>query len=129
MQEVRMVLNLHGKVHTDDNSVRQVLDYTLVADIIASTEHPHFDRWDQIFASPSISSLTIFSSQDSTGTSNDAGAVETVKSLGPTITCTITAHHLFLIVDDWAGQSFHYCKPVAKFPDDREALREVIREG
>ena len=56
-------------------------------------------------------------------------AVDTVKSLGPTVACTITAHHLSLIVDDWAGQPFYYCKPVAKFPDDREALREVIREG
>jgi dihydroorotase len=32
-------------------------------------------------------------------------------------------------VDDWAGQSWNYCKPVAKYHDDREALREVIREG
>lgn len=55
--------------------------------------------------------------------------METVKSLGPTVACTITAHHLALTVDDWAGQSWNYCKPVAKFPDDREALREVIREG
>ena len=43
--------------------------------------------------------------------------------------CTITAHHLALTVDDWAGQSWGFCKPVAKYPDDREALREVIREG
>ena len=56
-------------------------------------------------------------------------AVETVKSLGSTVACTITAHHLALTVDDWAGQSWNYCKPVAKFPDDREALRKVIREG
>jgi len=56
-------------------------------------------------------------------------AVEAVKSCGPTVACTITAHHLALTADDWAGQSFHYCKPVAKFPDDREALRAVIREG
>ena len=56
-------------------------------------------------------------------------AVEAVKSLGPTVACTITAHHLALTVDDWAGQSWNFCKPVAKFPDDREALREVIREG
>lgn len=56
-------------------------------------------------------------------------AVEMVKSLGPTVGCSITAHHLELIVDDWAGQGFHFCKPVAKFPDDREALREIVREG
>jgi len=56
-------------------------------------------------------------------------AVEVVKTLGDTVACTITAHHLALTVDDWAGQSFHFCKPVAKFPDDRSALQEVIREG
>jgi dihydroorotase len=56
-------------------------------------------------------------------------AVEAIKSLGPTVACTITAHHLALTVDDWAGQSWNYCKPVAKFPDDRAALHEVIREG
>jgi len=55
--------------------------------------------------------------------------VETVKSLGATVACTITAHHLALTVDDWAGQSWNYCKPVAKFPDDREALRQVIQDG
>jgi dihydroorotase len=56
-------------------------------------------------------------------------AVEAVESLGSTVACTITAHHLALTVDDWAGQSWNYCKPVAKFPDDRNALREIIREG
>ncbi|EED80766.1 predicted protein [Postia placenta Mad-698-R] len=54
---------------------------------------------------------------------------ECVKSLGDTVACTITAHHLVLTVDDWAGQSWNFCKPVAKFPDDRQALRDVIKEG
>lgn len=56
-------------------------------------------------------------------------AVETVKSLGSTVACTITAHHLAMTVDDWAGQSWNYCKPVPKYPSDREALRNVILEG
>lgn len=56
-------------------------------------------------------------------------AVEAVKALGDTVGCTITAHHLALTVDDWAGQGFHFCKPVAKYPDDRAALQEIIREG
>ncbi|CAG8740390.1 13017_t:CDS:2, partial [Acaulospora colombiana] len=55
-------------------------------------------------------------------------AVDTVKRLGSTVACTITAHHLALTVDDWAGQSFNFCKPVAKYPDDREALRAVVKE-
>lgn len=56
-------------------------------------------------------------------------AVEAVKACGPTVACTITVHHLDLTVDDWAGQSWNFCKPVAKYPDDRQALREVIKEG
>lgn len=56
-------------------------------------------------------------------------AVEAVKQCGPTVACTITAHHLSLTVDDWAGQSWNFCKPVAKYPDDRQALRDVVKEG
>lgn len=56
-------------------------------------------------------------------------AVEIVKSLGPTVGCTITIHHLQLIVDDWAGCCHNFCKPVAKFPHDRDALRQVILDG
>ncbi|KAJ2822143.1 dihydroorotase [Coemansia erecta] len=51
------------------------------------------------------------------------------KSLGDTVACTITAHHLFITVDDWAGQPHHFCKPVAKFPSDRDALQEVAKSG
>lgn len=56
-------------------------------------------------------------------------AVDLVKSFGDTVGCTITIHHLVLTVDDWAGQCHHFCKPVAKFPHDREALRDVILQG
>ncbi|KAA1068497.1 hypothetical protein PGT21_023405 [Puccinia graminis f. sp. tritici] len=56
-------------------------------------------------------------------------AIEAVRACGPTVACTITLHHLSLTIDDWAGNGLNYCKPVAKSPDDREALRQVIREG
>ncbi len=56
-------------------------------------------------------------------------AVEAVKSCGDTVACTITAHHLALTVDDWAGQAWNFCKPVAKYPDDRLALREIVAQG
>ena len=52
-----------------------------------------------------------------------------MQSLGPSVACTITAHHLELVVDDWAGQPHHFCKPVAKYHHDRDALRAVVREG
>ncbi|KAI8868505.1 Dihydroorotase homodimeric type [Ramicandelaber brevisporus] len=57
-------------------------------------------------------------------------AVEAVKACGDTVACTITAHHLMITVDDWAGGLVHsYCKPVAKYPADRDALRSVVRDG
>lgn len=56
-------------------------------------------------------------------------AVDMVSSLGDTVGCTITVHHLTLIVDDWAGQCHHFCKPVAKFPHDRKALQDIILSG
>ncbi len=55
-----------------------------------------------------------------------AAAVACVKELGEKVGATITAHHLDLIVDDWAGRNHNYCKPVAKYPHDRDALREVV---
>lgn len=58
-----------------------------------------------------------------------AKAVETVKSLSENVAATITLHHLALTVDHVVGNAFHYCKPVAKTPKDREALRQVIRDG
>jgi dihydroorotase len=58
-----------------------------------------------------------------------AAAVETVKSLGDTVGCTITVHHLSLVVDDWAANRHNFCKPVAKTPEDRKALQDVVKEG
>ena len=58
-----------------------------------------------------------------------AAAVECVKSLGDTVAATITAHHLDLTIDEWAGKNHNFCKPVAKYPHDRAALRQVVIDG
>lgn len=45
---------------------------------------------------------------------------------------TITLHHLLITLDDVAGgmlQPHLFCKPIAKRPEDREALRKVALEG
>jgi dihydroorotase len=45
---------------------------------------------------------------------------------------TITLHHLMITLDDVAGgmlQPHLFCKPIAKRPEDREALREVALNG
>lgn len=58
-----------------------------------------------------------------------AAAVEAVEKCGPNVVGTITAHHLFLIVDDWAGDPINFCKPVAKLPGDRIALLKAATSG
>ncbi|KUJ15595.1 Dihydroorotase [Mollisia scopiformis] len=56
-------------------------------------------------------------------------AIEAVKECGPNVVGTITPHHLFLTIDDWADDPFCYCKPVAKLPRDREALLKAAVSG
>lgn len=58
-----------------------------------------------------------------------AAAIKAVKSCGSNVAATITAHHLFMIVDDWAGDPHSFCKPVAKLPSDRRALLETAASG
>jgi dihydroorotase len=112
MQDVDMVLNLHGEVPSDASANIHVIN-------AEPSFLPHLRKLHAYFPR-----LRIVLEHATT-----RAAVEAVKSLGSTVACTITAHHLALTVDDWAGQSWNYCKPVAKFPDDRNALREIIREG
>lgn len=58
-----------------------------------------------------------------------AAAIKAVKACGPNVGATITAHHLFMIVDDWAGDPHCFCKPVAKLPSDRRALLQTVVSG
>lgn len=78
-----------------------------------------------------------------------AAAVEAVKKCGPTVagtsnstphriyhlceycltTTVVTAHHLSIIIDSWAGDPFCFCKPVAKTPADRDALLRAAASG
>ncbi|KAK4503856.1 hypothetical protein PRZ48_004771 [Zasmidium cellare] len=58
-----------------------------------------------------------------------AAAINAVKSCGDTVAATITAHHMFITVDDWAGDPHCFCKPVAKNPSDRKALLETAISG
>ncbi|KAF8341494.1 Dihydroorotase [Cantharellus anzutake] len=112
MEEEGLVLNLHGEVPSDPESNICVLN-------AEEKFLPHLVTLHRKFPK-----LRIVLEHATT-----RAAVETVKTLGDTVGCTITAHHLSLSVDDWAGQSFHFCKPVAKYPSDRRALQQVIYEG
>jgi dihydroorotase len=48
------------------------------------------------------------------------------------VTATVTVHHLCLTLDDVLGgelKPHHFCKPVAKRPEDLAALRSVVFGG
>lgn len=55
-----------------------------------------------------------------------------VRDLGPNVAATITVHHLVLTLDDVIGDNLrphHFCKPVPKTPQDRDALRDWATSG
>ncbi|KAJ3057377.1 hypothetical protein HK097_008472 [Rhizophlyctis rosea] len=112
MQKHNMILNLHGEIPSDpDNDI-----------CVLNAEERFLSHLKQLHTD--FPTLRIVLEHATT-----KAAVEAVKSLGDTVGCTITVHHLQLIVDDWAGQCHHFCKPVAKYPHDRAALRQVIKDG
>ncbi len=112
MEAAGLVLELHGEVPPDPASDVCVLDAEARFLPTLHTLHARYPR------------LRIVLEHVTT-----AAAVETVRALGATVGATITAHHLDLMVDDWAGRNHNFCKPVAKYPADRAALRAVVREG
>lgn len=112
MEETGMVLNLHGEIPSDPLNDICVLNAEEA--FLKHLKQLHMD----------FPKLRIVLEHAST-----KAAVDMVKSLGETVACTITIHHLVLTVDDWAGQCHHYCKPVAKYPKDRQALQQVILQG
>ncbi|SPO24705.1 Dihydroorotase [Ustilago trichophora] len=112
MQKHNMILNLHGEVPSNADAGICVLNAEEKFLTHLFKIHRQFPK------------LKIVLEHATT-----RKAVEAVKQCGDTVGCTITPHHLELIVDDWAGKPLNFCKPVAKYPDDRQALRDVIREG
>ncbi len=112
MADLRLVLSLHGEMPA--NPARDICALNAEAAFLGELERLHrtFPR------------LRIVLEHVTT-----AEGVACVRALGPTVAATITAHHLDLTVDDWAGRNHNFCKPVAKYPHDREALRAVVGEG
>lgn len=61
-------------------------------------------------------------------------AVETVRGIhkenpNAKVAATITAHHLSLTIDSWAGNPINFCKPVAKLPEDMRTLVDAATSG
>lgn len=61
-------------------------------------------------------------------------AVDTVRGIhkenpNAKVAATITAHHLSLTIDSWAGNPINFCKPVAKLPEDMRTLVDAATSG
>lgn len=110
MERQDMVLNLHGEVPSTGDVTVLSAEERFVP--ILAQLHARFPR------------LRIILEHCTT-----AAAVEAVRSCGPTVAGTITAHHLSIIIDSWAGDPFCFCKPVAKTPADRDALLRAAVSG
>ncbi|GAA6061031.1 hypothetical protein JCM10212_004605 [Sporobolomyces blumeae] len=113
MEKEDMVLNLHGEVPSDVDG-----DGTCV---LNAEERfiPHLREINRKFPN-----LRIVLEHCTT-----AAAIEAVKSLPANVVATITPHHLLLTIDAACSTSLGFCKPLAKFPSDRTALREAVRSG
>ncbi|KAI5207895.1 Dihydroorotase [Aureobasidium subglaciale] len=112
MERQNMVLNLHGEVPGSKDNDITILNAEEAFLPTLKGLHERFPKLRIILEH-----------------CTSAAAIEAVKSCGPTVSATITAHHLFLIVDDWAGDPHSFCKPVAKTPKDREALLKTVVSG
>ncbi|MCK4905958.1 MAG: dihydroorotase [Spirochaetes bacterium] len=112
MQEYGLVLSIHGELPYDTGQNICVMN-------AEEKFLPYLTKLHKDFPSLKIV-LEHVSSK---------AAVDFIKNSGPEVAATITPHHLELTVDDWARNFHNYCKPVAKYPEDREALRQVVIEG
>jgi dihydroorotase len=64
-------------------------------------------------------------------TSDSARFVADAVERGKRLAATITAHHFMLTLDDVIGDKLrphHFCKPIAKRPEDAQALWQVVRD-
>lgn len=112
MERQDMVLNLHGEVPSSQEGNITILNAEEAFLPTLLDLHKRFPKLRIILEH-----------------CTSAAAIEAVKQCGPTVAATLTAHHLFLIVDDWAGDPHCFCKPVAKLPSDRRALLKTAVSG
>lgn len=123
-----MVLNLHGEVPSDHEKVSPIPMFNVKSfadqqNISILNAEKHFLTHLTKIAT-SFPNLRIVLEHATT-----SEAVDAVLSLPSNVACSITAHHLELTIDAVPGQPFHFCKPVAKEPKDRDALRRAVLSG
>jgi dihydroorotase len=119
MEKQDMILNLHGEVPSTPANTHITSLNSQTAITILNAEPAFLPTFKSLHAK--FPKLRIILEHCST-----SAALEAVRACGPSVSGTITAHHLSLVIDDWAGDPFCFCKPVAKTPEDRDALLRAV---
>ncbi len=110
MQEENLVLCLHGEMPGVFSLDRETSFLTVLKEIVNA-----------------FPNLKIVLEHATT-----AAAIDCVKALPANVAATLTVHHLYLTLDDVIGDKLNphaFCKPVAKRPEDRDALISAAMSG
>lgn len=122
MQEKGLVLNLHGEKPSSHDSGEDIHVLNAELKFLPALAKLHKD----------FPELKIVLEHCTSKAAVDA-IHELNKDLKPSeepkVVASLTAHHLFLTIDDWAGNPVNFCKPVAKLPEDRRALLNAAVSG
>lgn len=123
MQENNLVLNLHGeKPSTEIENEEEIHVLNAEPRFLPALQRLHED----------FPHLKIVLEHCTT-----KAAIEMVEKINESVVdskdvkvaASITAHHLSLTIDDWAGNPINFCKPVAKLPSDKYALIKAATSG
>lgn len=108
MEKCGLVLNLHGECPSDHEKNITILNAEPKFLPTLKSLHAKFPKASAFILNfmslaDHLSQLKIVLEHCTT-----KDAIEAVKECGPNVVGTITAHHLFLTVDDWADDPFCY---------------------
>jgi dihydroorotase len=112
MQDLDMIFNIHGEVPSDEGRNICIMNAEISFLPILEQIHKDFPK------------LRIILEHTTT-----KEAVELIKTMPYNVASTITVHHLDLSIDDVVGRNHNFCKPVAKYPVDKQALVSAVKNG
>ncbi|ODV93730.1 hypothetical protein PACTADRAFT_35480 [Pachysolen tannophilus NRRL Y-2460] len=133
MQEYGLVLNLHGEKPSIHSDIEEDDDDDEREEIHVLNAEPKFlpalIKLHSDFPNLKIV-LEHCTTKEAIEAVDKINQQERKSSSDPVIVAaSITAHHLSLTIDNWAGDPINYCKPVAKLPSDKKALIKAAVSG
>lgn len=122
MEEENIVLNLHGEKPSVVGEKEDIHVLNAEPSFLPALKKLHDDFPNlKIILEHCTTAAAIQTIEEINAGNTDASKVK--------VAATITAHHLSLTIDDWAGNPINFCKPVAKLPSDKRALVSAAVSG